>query len=238
MDYLSLDPLGFLRLMQLADSALPIGSASHSFGLETLAVERDVSVEHLNTFLEHYLHECGTLEASFCCSSYILASRCEAEKFAEHLPALSMRLSAMKPARESRAASATLGRRFLQLAYSLHQEPLLRVALDTIKAHGDDIHASIAFGLVGSVLGIDERATVLAYLQQSITGLVSASQRLLPLGQQRARTLLWSLKPLLLTIAERGYTAAHTGQEVTYFTPLLDLGSMRHPSLETRLFIS
>jgi urease accessory protein len=196
-----------LRLLQLADSALPIGAAAHSFGLETLAAERALLPDNLEEFLKAWLEEAGAQEALFVRRAYTA-----------NLRDLSEELSARKPARESREASLKLGRRFAQLINSianLQIEP--------------DLHYSIAFGGAAAALAIDEDAAVLAYLQQSVAGLVSACQRLMPLGQVAAARVVWNLKPAIMQ--------ASSVKEISCFTPLPEIASMRHSTLETRLFI-
>ncbi|GCE23665.1 urease accessory protein UreF [Dictyobacter kobayashii] len=232
------DNLPFLRLLQLADSALPIGSTAHSFGLETLTIEDNLSVEQLEAFLRDYLTEMGVLEGTFCRLGHRLIEGVDAGLDTTTWLTLNQRLSALKTARESRVASATLGRRFLQLVIALEDTTGLRQALAIAREQQSDIHYSIAFGLVGATLGIDESTTVLAHLQQSLAGLVSACQRLLPLGQTQASGMLWRLKTTLIESAERSITAAQHPTELSMFTPLVDVGSMRHPQLHTRLFIS
>ena len=230
------DSLAFLRLLQLADSALPIGATAHSFGLETLAAEGLLRVEQLETFLHDYLEETGMLESIFCRLAYRLAA--QPETFADRWLALNEQLSAYKTARESRVASATLGRRFLQLVAGLEQHPRLQQALHLSKEARGDIHYSTAFGMVGSILEVAETATMLAHLQQVLIGLVSACQRLLPLGQSQASGIVWRLKPTILATIDRSAAVPLDADDIPVFTPLLDLASMRHPTLTTRLFIS
>jgi urease accessory protein len=229
-----------LQLLQLADSALPIGATSHSFGLETLVAEGNLDVAQLETFLHDHIQEAGALESAFCRCGYRLAAASENE-FETHWLALNARLSALKTARESRTASATLGRRLLQLVYGLEEHPRLQRALQLAKEHRSDIHHSIAFGLVSGILEIDETTAILAYLQQSLMSQVSAFQRLLPLGQSQASRLIWQLKPALTALVRQNETtlaSVATNEDIAVFTPLIDVGSMRHPNLPTRLFIS
>jgi urease accessory protein len=232
---MQIDPLALLQLAQLADSALPIGATAHSFGLETLVAEGTLTVASLAPFLQDYLKESGTFESSFCRLAYRLtADDLDNDSFSTQWLALNARLSAYKTARETRTASATLGRRLLQLVLGVEDHARIQQALQISKDAREDIHYSCAFGLVGGILGIGEEAAVLIHLQQTVLGLVSACQRLLPLGQSQASSIVWHLKPIMITCAEQSIAV----DEIALFTPLLDVASMRHPVLTTRLFIS
>lgn len=230
-----MDELQLLRLLQLADSALPIGATAHSFGLETLAEEGLLTVEELDGFFSSYLEEAGVMEAAFCRAAHQLASAADAQFPVRRWRALNQHLSALRPAREARSGSAVLGRRFLQLINGLGRWSMIETALNIAQQNPSDVHHCTAFGLAGATLDWDEQTTALAYLQQALAGLVSACQRLLPLGQSQAGCILWKLKPTLLAAVR---ASARGIDEATCFTPLPDIGALRHPALATRLFIS
>jgi urease accessory protein len=197
---------------------LPIGGATHSFGLETLVAEELITVDSLPGLLRDYLEETGILEAAFCRAAHRQAG-------ADWI-SINQRLSARKPAHESRTASLTLGRRFLQLFSTLAG----------VDVPGGDAHYATVFGYTGRMLGVEEEFTAAVYLQQMLNGLVSACQRLMPLGQQRAARLLWDLKPVIL---EAACASALADLDSTpSFTLLVEMASMRHVALATRLFIS
>lgn len=225
--------LPYLRLLQLADSALPIGAAAHSFGLETLADEGGLIVDQLPGVMTSYLAQAGRQEAIFCHAAWRLA---DADALADGWAALNWRLAALKPARESRQASAVLGRRLLGLALELEPGRRLRLARELSRAGDAEPHHACVFGLLGGVLGVEPILVAGALLSQTLAGLVSACQRLLPLGQTRAQRLLWELKPAVASIAAA--TADLPPEEASCALPALELASMRHPGLATRLFVS
>jgi urease accessory protein len=210
-----------LQLLQLADSALPIGAAAHSFGIETLVAECGLTEAGLHDFFSDWLNGTGRTEAAFCLRAHAVASPQEWELLNEDL-------SSFKPARESRDASLRLGKRFLTLAAGLIRQPGL--------PYQGDAHLATAFGLAGAALDLRPRLVAAAYLHQSLFGAISVCQRLLPFGQSSAMQLLWSLKAEIVHAVETAATAAN--DELWNPQPMLEIASMRHPHLTTRLFIS
>jgi urease accessory protein len=228
-----IEELTELRLLHLADSSLPIGALAHSFGLETLVSRELLRVSDLPEFLSGFLEEAGFLEAVFCRAGCWLS---RSETFAGDWVALNERLSAMKPARESRAGSASLGKNFLTAVAGLGDFEIVRAALRASSEAKGLVHHSVAFGLASEVLGIAEERAVMAYVHQSIASLVSACQRLLPLGQSAATKILWELKPAMIETVAR---SAECGlDDACCFMPILDWGAMEHAGLTTRLFVS
>ncbi|MGC2400068.1 MAG: urease accessory UreF family protein [Acidobacteriaceae bacterium] len=213
--------LRFLQLLHLADSALPVGAAAHSFGLEAMVAENGLEAAGLFSFFRGYLQEAGRLDAVFVHAGYHVSS-------ARQWQELNEQLSAMKPARETREASLRLGKRLAALAIE---------AFSIRCRYGNGpAHAAVVFGHLGHCLACPHDEVSAAYLHQSLSGLVSACQRLMPLGQSEAARLLWQLKPCVLeTLAAARETDV---DHVSLSQPMLDLASMRHPGLHTRLFIS
>lgn len=208
-----------MRLLQLSDSAVPIGSAAHSFGLETLVHSGAVAPHSLEEFLRAQIEEPLAAEAVFC--------RCATA--AADLDELNAALSAMLPAREIRQASLAIGRRFWSLFRNLYSGGLPDV-------DGAAMHHAVAFGTAGRVLEIPPDLAVVAWMQQAVTTLISAAVRLMPLGQSAAQSLLWRLGPHISSAMER--TRGIRFQDIFCLAPGLDIAAMRHPALETRLFIS
>ena len=203
-----------LRLLQLADSALPVGGMAHSFGLESLVEFGFVRPDGFESFLRGWLAESGALEAAFC------ARACAAmEEFAM----LNMRLGGRKPARESREASAAMGRRLLDLAARAY-------AVEAPPDRGE-VQYPCCFGYVAGALKIPAGTAAAAFLHQSLAAFISAGQRLMPLGHTHAQAILFRLKP---AIGE----AAGARIDTPSFTPLIETASMCHARLTTRLFIS
>jgi urease accessory protein len=218
----TLTDLSLLRLLHLADSAIPIGTLSHSFGFEALLESRVFTLDSLPGLMRTYLEESMLLDAVFCRSGYRLAfDECS-------LRELDTLLSARKPARETREASLVLGRRFCRLVSACMKQDLATV--------NREIHFAIAFGVACRKLDIPEESCILAFLEQGCASVLSGLVRLMPLGQESASLILWDLKGAIAETCNRSRDL--DPRQAPCFQPALEIASMRHPRMETRLFVS
>jgi urease accessory protein len=235
--------LSVLQILQLADSALPVGSMAHSFGLEALVFDEDIEPgvqtcpASLELYLEDSLSESLLFDAVLCREAHTRALRDAPGVLTgvlnddDPIFDLNQSASALRVARESRDASLTLGRRFAALAAALHPGPAL-----SRLAGLPELHHSVAFGYTLGTLAIDPELTVSAFLHQTVLNIISAAQRLLPLGQIQASRIAWDLKPAILDAVNQSRSLSFS--TVCSFAHLPDLASMRHSCLPTRLFIS
>ncbi|WP_110513586.1 urease accessory protein UreF [Herpetosiphon llansteffanensis] len=224
--------LAQLKLLQLADSALPIGTTAHSYGVESLVAEGQLGVAGLGQFLRAFVHESGQLEAYLAYQAWQLG----AAEFSQAWLDLNAQAAAFKPARESRHASAVLGRRLLSLALQLEPLPRWQQAITLAQTQQIETHHSCVFGLVAAGLAIEAEAMLAALLQQMTLSLILACQKILPLGQVQAQQLLWQLHPSIQAVVAQ--TPSTSFADLASCSIGLDGASMRHPLLGTRLFIS
>src|SRR5919109_4968495 len=114
-------PPRFLALLQLCDTALPIGAYAFSNGLETytqqgLMSEATPLQGWLEAILHHAVHGSHLLPVA-------LAYRATAAGDWAQLERLDQQLTAMKPARELREASVKTGQGLLRLAVQVPPGP-------------------------------------------------------------------------------------------------------------------
>ncbi len=206
-----------LRLLQLADSAIPVGGLAHSFGLETLVEQAHVTAGNLEQFLGGWIEETGVLEAYYCA---------EAARRPGEFAALNQSLAARKPAREAREGSAAMGRRLMDLAAR---------AWGITRPETSVLQYACCFGYVAGALGIEAGQATAAFLHQAVTGQISAAQRLLPLGHTDAQAIRFRLTSFIDTATAQ---ALSVEQPPPSFAPLTEIAQMNHPAQVTRLFVS
>jgi len=224
----------FLSLLQFSDGLFPAGAYAHSFGLESCAQTGEVrDAAGVESFLRAYLEGCaGPTDAV----ALVCARRAAAEKNLAACLALDETLDAMKAPSELRDASRQMGRQTLRVATHLPSDPLLETFGNAVAAETSPGHHAIVFGMIGGILAWDALEMTGAYLYSTSSALVGAALRLLPLGQLAGQRIVWNVRPLIAALANEAQNKSE--QDMWSFAPALEIASMRHATLDARLFRS
>ena len=216
-----LNPLSQLRLLQLFDSAFPIGSFAHSSGLETYAqmgLDKEGLEEVLSVQLELGF---GRLDLAACA----LAFAAEDE---EVLDNLCQEVTAWKPIPGLRNTSLKLGKRLLTLAARIYPH-ILDFELS-------EPHQAVALGALGRRLDIQLQPLLLAFAQSTLTSSLAAATRCMPLSPEQAQEILTRFQPDIVNVVERVLADPHAN--LFSATPALDVRAHQQAFLYSRLFQS
>jgi len=223
-----------LEAFRLADSFLPVGTNSISYGLEQFVQEDRVEdIEDLHALLEtHLRNQIGTADLVALRAAHTAACADDIEGICE----ADRRLEAVTLAAEFRDSAEQSGARLLTLQRDLRSEPLLDSYADRVdngKAAGS---YAIVLGTVTGTAGISEREACLLCCHGFVTGLLGAAQRLLSIGHTDTQRTLDDLQPVIHDAVSNSATLSLDG--MTSFAPLIDVLSAEHERADRRLFLS
>jgi urease accessory protein len=221
-----------LHLLQLVDSALPIGGYSHSWGLEA-AVDQGLvhDAASLEDWVRSWLVEVvGPLEG------VVVAGVCRAvqqEEWPAVLEANDLLDASLTPS-TLRAASHEMGEQLLALAeawpWASERATTLREMQNTTRWH----HVVVFATLVASVAEPEQAVAV--YLHQAALGMIGAGVRAIPIGHTHGQQILARLHDDINDLAAE--LATRDVQTTGSFSPAYEIFCHAQTQLYTRLFRS
>jgi urease accessory protein len=220
------------RLLAWLSPAYPVGAFSYSHGLETAVEEGAVARrEDLVAYAEAaLLHGAGAVDSGLLALAWRAAEAGDEARLDE----VTELAAAWRGTAELSLEAAQPGGAFATVTAVAWPEP--HFAAFAARHAGRLTHA-VAFGAAAGVHGVPLRPAVLGWLSAFAANIVSAGVRLVPLGQTDGQVATAALLPVAEAAADAAL-AVREAEELGASALLVDLFSMRHETLYTRLFRS
>ena len=195
-----------LRLLQLGDSALPIGGYSQSWGLEA-AIERGPvrDAANLESWARSFLREVlGPLEGVVV-GAVVRSPKCAVD-------ANRLLWASLSPP-TLRNASRDMGGQLLSLAATWEWAAACGLAFAGSHANAKpqavgvftQWHHAVVFGCLAAAAGATPRDAITLYLHQAALGVISAGVRGVPIGHTHGQQILTRLHDDIAELAEKLY---------------------------------
>lgn len=222
-----------LQGFRYLDTFFPSGGFAFSSGLETAVQEGNVrTAEDLNRYVvDSFRWGLGTCEAVALAQAYQASVNSDLKSVIQ----ADCALESMKLCRETRAASRQMGRSLLHHAIPPQNDQGILEEFSTAVYSGQSPgHLAVTFGVVFQTIGWDQQQTIAGFLYQAGVGFVSASYKLLPIGQREGQRLLESWVPVIEELSRNVDARA----SLMSWTPIQEIFAMRHSQLTSRMFRS
>jgi urease accessory protein len=221
-----------LLLLQLGDSALPVGGYSHSWGLEAAIDRGEVrDAANLECWVRLWLrHSFGP------CEGVVVAVACRAAAAADwpRVADANDLLEATVVPTTLRHASREMGEQLLSLADSWRWAAA-SVAELRATSPGPWHHAP-AFATLAAAAGTTPGDALLVYLHQAALGVIGAGVRAIPIGHTHGQQVLSRLHDDIRDLA--GELAERDPDTAGSFCPAYEVLCHAQTTLYTRLFRS
>jgi urease accessory protein len=216
-------------VLQLADSAFPVGGFAHSAGLEAALQlgEIERTPEALAWICSELIQQTSQASLPFINSAHT---------HPENLVELDRRFDAFMSNHVANRASRVQGRAFLSTCCRSFELPELETLRGVVRDSRGSAHFAPLFGAICKSLRIGLEDTRQLFLFVTVRGALSAAVRLNAVGPYAAQQLQIALIPLMDRVLDE--TAHLDASAAAQTSPLLDLFQMSHDQLYSRLFQS
>jgi urease accessory protein len=221
------------RLLTWSSPGYPTGAFSYSHGLEWAVETGDVTnlqglLDYVTAVLER---GGGWIDAVLFAHAWRATPAATAE-----LDSLTELAAAFRSSSETALESRQQGNAFLDVTRKAWPHPTLDAFAIRQTAAGIPVAHCVAVAIACAAHEIALSPALHSYIHAVAANLVSASARLIPLGQTQAQIAIARLSPVITGIVERAL--ATSLDDLGTAAPAIELCSLRHETQYTRLFRS
>lgn len=223
-----------LNILQVCDSAFPIGSFNHSYGMETYLRENVICDAHtfnrwLTMFFENqYLYNEGLAIKLV----YEILEKDKINKVWD----IDQLLTVQNVAMESREGAKLVAYRKLDVVLELFEVDLLKEYKERIEENISYGNPAVVFAILMYYLNVKRDVAIVAYGYSVASTLVQSAVRAIPLGQKDGQRVLQDSLSTLESIREE--IEKLSIEDLGYNIPGFEISQMNHEILTFRLFMS
>ncbi|CAM4006684.1 urease accessory protein UreF [Serratia silvae] len=226
-----MNDLRLIRILQFADSVLPVGAFAFSNGVES-AIQAGIvhDVSSLKDFTRTALIQAASGDGR----AVIAACKALATGDLDQVTDIDRSLFNRKLNEESRLMVTRMGKKLAEMAVAVTQEPLVVGWLAQIKA-GEAVGTyPITQAVVMSALGASPREVIVMHQYGVATTILSAAMRLMRVTHIDTQCILFQLNQEI----EQFCDSAEQGgiEQMASYAPIIDVLAALHVGAFTRLF--